>query len=1571
MGNKLNKFILLMWKNWTLMRRRPIHTAFEAILPVIMVLILVAVRNLISVNEEPEKIYEPFSPKDTFFEIDSCYNAFLTKVVGNLFKNGYTTVGYANAKELNEAIDGNEKFCAAIQFDDAMNTVNNNADLPLNLDVTLRLPSEVGTKKEEWYTNILYPIFQLPGPRHPEDNSLLEPNYRSRGFLFLQQALTSLLINNGENITKSPEILLNRYPYPSYLNDTFYSSAMETMVSLLIMLSFMYNYINTIRAITTEKEKQLKESMKIMGLPNWLHWLAWFLRTFIIFLIAIILIIIIVKINFQKSAVFAHSDGSVLFIFFLLFSCCTITFSFLMSVFFSKANTAAAVGSLVFFLTYLPYSLQIQQYDTLTLGAKLGSSLLANSGLSFGISLILKFEGIEEGIQWSNLWNTVSPDDDLSLGAIFMMFILDTFLYLIIALYVEGIFPGEFGIPQPWYFPFSRAYWCNELGNLDYGIISDNKGEYFEQFTENLPTGIQLKNLSKTFGSNKAVKKLTLDMYEGHITVLLGHNGAGKTTTMSMITGMFPPTNGTAIVNGYDVRTSIGRVRDSMGLCLQHNVLFDNLTVWEHLYFFGKLKGLENHEINAEIDNYLKLLELDDKRNAASRTLSGGMKRKLSVAMALCGKSKVVMLDEPTAGMDPSARRTVWNLLQKQKEGRTILLTTHFMDEADLLGDRIAIMTVGNLHCCGSSFFLKKKYGAGYYLIMDVSPHCVPERVTNLLRKHIPYVEICSHVGSELTYQLSESDSGKFENMLYELENNTTQLGVQSYGVSLTTLEEVFMKVGADHDNKISKMLKKNNHRNGNNSTITIEENKSNNFKLNYLKGFPLMKNQFIAMTLKKFFSTLRTWHLFVFQVVLPVALILITVLTSRGSDIQKHTFPALRMTLDSYTDSVTLISGEETNEYTNYKDMLSKYDVEKKDNISATILQLTKETPATVKRRYIVGASFNETVATAWFNGEPYHSLPLALSLMLNALYKTQLSKEKSINFINHPLPLSLDTQIESMQLSVKGIQLSIALGYGMAFVASFYVLFSIKERISKSKHLQFVSGVNVIIFWGTSFLWDLFTFLITMIAILIAIAALQEDGFKTPEEIGIIGVTLTQVFELQNLLDVARPLHWILLFIPFYSISKGIYDISSIYSITDLCNQILPPACENNKMCCDLNGYYSMGTPGIGRNIVISFLMSVLLFTILILNEYGLFSFIKNKIINYNKPPVQNELIDSDVQEENHKIKTTSPTVLNNKYALVLRDVTKYYKNFLAVNGLCLGVKPYECFGLLGVNGAGKTSTFKMMTGDEQISYGDAWVNGLSINQDQKKVQKLIGYCPQFDALLDDLTVMETLTIFALIRGVPYDECKNLGENLAQEFDFYKHIGKKIKELSGGNKRKLSTALALIGDPPIIYLDEPTTGMDPATKRYLWTALGKLRDAGKCIILTSHSMEECEALCTRIAIMVNGNFQCLGSTQRLKNKFAQGYSLTIKVKKTGDNDNLENDITVIDSFVQRNFPGAQLKEKYQELLSYQLINNLIPWSRMFGILERSKRELNIEDYSLGQCSLEQVFLSFTRYQR
>jgi len=196
-----------------------------------------------------------------------------------------------------------------------------------------------------------------------------------------------------------------------------------------------------------------------------------------------------------------------------------------------------------------------------------------------------------------------------------------------------------------------------------------------------------------------------------------------------------------------------------------------------------------------------------------------------------------------------------------------------------------------------------------------------------------------------------------------------------------------------------------------------------------------------------------------------------------------------------------------------------------------------------------------------------------------------------------------------------------------------------------------------------------------------------------------------------------------------------------------------------------------------------------------------------------------------------------------------------------------------------------------------------------------------------------------------------------------------------------SGGNKRKLSTAVALIGDPRIIFLDEPTTGMDPVARRQLWDTIELVRANGQAIVLTSHSMEECEALCTRLAVMVNGRFKCLGSAQHLKNKFGQGYTLIAKIHRSSpqhptstassSSTNMAADINPLKSFIHKSFPGAELKDYHQGMVHYHLPqSNDLTWAQIFGIMEEAKQRYSIEDYSVGQTTLEQVFLNFARSQ-
>ena len=203
--------------------------------------------------------------------------------------------------------------------------------------------------------------------------------------------------------------------------------------------------------------------MKMMGLNGWLHWLAWFTKYFIFLVITMALAAVFFTVKFsERGRVLNQSSGSVIFVFFLLYSISSIMFCFCISVFFSKANIAAAAGGILWFMNYIPYFFIQQSYDTMGLGSKLASCLLSNVAMSLGAQLIGKFEGEGTGVQWSNLNHGPSIDDDLTLGYVFWMFAVDSVVYGLIAWYVEAVFPGDYGVPQPWYFPVLPSYWCGK-----------------------------------------------------------------------------------------------------------------------------------------------------------------------------------------------------------------------------------------------------------------------------------------------------------------------------------------------------------------------------------------------------------------------------------------------------------------------------------------------------------------------------------------------------------------------------------------------------------------------------------------------------------------------------------------------------------------------------------------------------------------------------------------------------------------------------------------------------------------------------------------------------------------------------------------------------------------------------------------------------------------------------------------------------------------------------------------------------------------------------------------------------
>ena len=248
-------------------------------------------------------------------------------------------------------------------------------------------------------------------------------------------------------------------------------------------------------------------------------------------------------------------------------------------------------------------------------------------------------------------------------------------------------------------------------------------------------------------------------------------------------------------------------------------------------------------------------------------------------------------------------------------------------------------------------------------------------------------------------------------------------------------------------------------------------------------------------------------------------------------------------------------------------------------------------------------------------------------------------------------------------------------------------------------------------------------------------------------------------------------------------------------------------------------------------------------------------------------------------------------------NEYSVRLKNLRKTFKKggccskgeeIVAIKNINFCVEPGECFGLLGLNGAGKTTTFKCITQELSPTNGTIYLNGKDTSNNFEEFKSLIGYCPQYEAIFEYMTVYENLEFYARIKGIKPEFLDQLVRAMIDEMSLDEYTKKLAGKLSGGNKRKLSVAISLLCNPQIILLDEPSTGMDPEARRFMWSIIHKSSKKGgkSSVIMTTHSMDEAETLCKRMGIMVNGEFVCLGKASQIKDKYGYGYEIDIRIK-------------------------------------------------------------------------------------
>ncbi|XP_036162828.1 ATP-binding cassette sub-family A member 2 isoform X2 [Myotis myotis] len=1799
---------------------------------------------------------------------------FMSKVSVDIFKGFPDEESIVNYT-LNQAYQDNVTVFASVIFQ-----TRKDGSLPPHVHYKIRQNSSFTEK-----TNEIRRAYWRPGPN---TGGRL---YFLYGFVWIQDMMERAIIDTfvGHDVVE-PGSYVQMFPYPCYTRDDFLF-VIEHMMPLCMVISWVYSVAMTIQHIVAEKEHRLKEVMKTMGLDNAVHWVAWFITGFVQLSISVTALTAILK----YGQVLMHSHVLIIWLFLAVYAVATIMFCFLVSVLYSKAKLASACGGIIYFLSYVPYMyVAIREevaHDKITAFEKCIASLMSTTAFGLGSKYFALYEVAGVGIQWHTFSQSPVEGDDFNLLLAVTMLVVDAVVYGVLTWYIEAVHPGMYGLPRPWYFPLQKSYWLGSgrteawewswpwAGAPRLSVMEEDQAcamesrrleepRGMEEEPTHLPLVVCVDKLTKVYKNDKklALNKLSLNLYENQVVSFLGHNGAGKTTTMSILTGLFPPTSGSATIYGHDIRTEMDEIRKNLGMCPQHNVLFDRLTVEEHLWFYSRLKGMAQEEIRKETDKMIADLELSNKRHSLVQTLSGGMKRKLSVAIAFVGGSRAIILDEPTAGVDPYARRAIWDLILKYKPGRTILLSTHHMDEADLLGDRIAIISHGKLKCCGSPLFLKGAYGDGYRLTLvkrpaepggppdpgltssppgraQLSP-CSEAQVSQFIRKHVASCLLVSDTSTELSYILPSEAArkGAFERLFQHLECSLDSLHLSSFGLMDTTLEEVFLKVseedqslenseadvkesrkevlpGADGLAPLGEAQASNlarcaelarsqaslqsassvgsargdegagyadvygdYHPLFNNlqdpDNVSLQEAEAEAETLaragqgsRKLEGWWLKVRQFHGLLVKRFHCARRNSKALSSQILLPALFVCVAMTVALSvpeigdlpplvlSPSQYHNYTQPRgnfipyaneerreyrfqlspdaspqqlvstfrlpsgvgatcvlkspangslgstlnlssgesrllaarffdsMCLESFTqglplsnfvppppspapsdspvppdedlpqawnssllptsgpedwtsapslphlvrepvrctcsaqgtgfscpsgvggrppqvrvvtgDILTDITGHNVSEYllfTSDRFRLHRYGAITFGNVQKSIpASFGARAPAMVRKVAVRRA------AQVFYNNKGYHSMPTYLNSLNNAILRANLPKSKGhpaaygITVTNHPMnktsaSLSLDYLLQGTDVVI-----AIFIIVAMSFVPASFVVFLVAEKSTKAKHLQFVSGCSPVTYWLANYVWDMLNYLVPATCCIIILFVFDLPAYTSPTNFPAVlslfllyGWSITPImYPASFWFEVPSSAYVFLIVINlFIGITATVAtfllqlfehdkDLKVVNSYLKSCFLVFPNYnLGHGLMEMAYNEYLSEYYAKIGQfdKMRSPFEWDIVTRGLVAMAVEGFVGFFLTIMCQYNflrqpqRMPVSTKPVEDDVDVASERQRVLRGDADNDM--VKIENLTKVYKSrrigsILAVDRLCLGVRPGECFGLLGVNGAGKTSTFKMLTGDESTTGGEAFVNGHSVLKELLEVQQSLGYCPQFDALFDELTAREHLQLYTRLRGIPWKDEAQVVKWALDKLELTKYADKPAGTYSGGNKRKLSTAIALIGFPAFVFLDEPTTGMDPKARRFLWNLILDLIKTGRSVVLTSHSMEECEALCTRLAIMVNGRLRCLGSIQHLKNRFGDGYMITVRTKSS-------QNVKDVVRFFNRNFPEAVLKERHHTKVQYQLKSEHISLAQVFSKMEQVVGVLGIEDYSVSQTTLDNVFVNFAKKQ-
>ncbi|KAL6851089.1 hypothetical protein ACO1O0_008217 [Amphichorda felina] len=1144
-----------------------------------------------------------------------------------------------------------------------------------------------------------------------------------------------------------------------------------------------------------------------------------------------------------------------------------------------------------------------------------------------------------------------------------------------------------------------------------HGVAAESRKVYKGQASEAAPEdAVQITGLTKIYrpslirrifsfivkprAPTVAVNNLNLSVKRGQILSLLGANGSGKSTTLDAVAGISRFNQGSISIDA----------SGGIGIAPQKNVLWDDLTVYEHLSIFNQLKSPEAKATKEELNQLIAAVGLTQKRTAKSHTLSGGQKRKLQLGMMLTGGSAVCCVDEVSSGIDPLSRRKIWDILLSERGRRTIIMTTHFLDEADLLSDDIAILSKGTLRAQGSPVALKDRLGAGY-------------RVHVLNAKNVrnpPSVDGVSCKVTPTNIEYTTPSSQLAADVIRALEAARLE-----YRLSSPTIEDVFLHVAEEVTGEATQSSHGASfHPADRDQSAQLKSEKAGakGGSLELLSGRQTSFLTQTAVLLRKRFTLLKTnWIPYVVAFLIPIIAAAATHVlikdqkphgctpadqssdadTSEYTDLFKDATIAVgpKSSVQSFLgDGVGVIPGIDIAYSDSFSGLQTFVEDNRRDVNPGGWWAGTKDTPPTI----VYTVEHNSSSIMTGFLAQNYLNR-MRTNVSINAMY------------------LPFDSNVP--EGLAKSLMVMAFFCIAVSVAPAFFGFYPNVERRNSVRGLQYSSGVRSLPLWVSHLSFDFAIFAVAFIAAAIAYAVGSDiwymEGYLFPVFLlyGLCTILLAYTWSLfmesqlatfagifvYNLVGFAIYFIAFLLIIsssPVPVVDRNIlighYVISLFFPIGSMSRALMVGTNLYGTAC---DGYELYSYPGhinaYGGPILYLTVQSILLFLLLLYQDSG------NKLPSFmtrKKKHTKTEAAwrpDEDLDAANAEVRVHAD---ENEDGLQVKNLVKVFGNYTAVDNVTFGVQHGEVFALLGPNGAGKSTTISLIRGDLQPSRngGDVFVENISVTDHRALARSHLGVCPQFDAL-DNMTVLEHLRHYARLRGIA--DVERQVQAVVRAVGLEAFINTMGPHLSGGNKRKLSLGIALTGNPSVILLDEPSSGLDAAAKRIMWRTLETVVP-GRSILLTTHSMEEADALASRAGILAR-RMLAVGEVDSLRSRF--GDSLYVHLISKTAPYSTPTEMERMRAWIMHLLPSARIEaETYHGQMRFSVPasavrerarmerqqdqgeiqnddgdnnNNIGTEGSAIGqlilMLEENKELLGIEHHSVSPTTLNDVFLS------